>query len=117
MLWRAITKVIDQTYLNIRMLTAVLAVHALRPTDKVKYRALMTMILESEPNLRWQGLVTKILVGGQRCIWCAAEDRTKITSKAVVLATGTFLRGEVVMGLGAREGAKVNQVPRNCPRA
>lgn len=47
-------KVIDQTYLNIRMLNLSRgpAVHALRAqADKVKYRALMTMILESEPNL------------------------------------------------------------------
>lgn len=58
-------KVIDQTYLNIRMLNLSRgpAVHALRAqADKVKYRAVMTMTLESQPNLRvLQGVVTNIL--------------------------------------------------------
>lgn len=105
-------KVIDQTYLNIRMLNLSRgpAVHALRAqADKVKYRALMTMILESEPNLSVrQGLVTKILVEDSVVYGVQLKTGTKITSKAVVLATGTFLRGEVVMGQvrfpGGRQG-------------
>lgn len=105
-------KVIDQTYLNIRMLNLSRgpAVHALRAqADKVKYRALMTKTLESEPNLRvHQGLATKLLVEDGVVYGVQLKTGTRITSETVILATGTFLRGEIVMGPvrfpGGRQG-------------
>jgi len=105
-------KVIDQTYLNIRMLNLSRgpAVHALRAqADKVKYRALMTKTLESEPNLRVrQGLATKLLVEDGVVYGVQLKTGTRITSETVILATGTFLRGEIVMGPvrfpGGRQG-------------
>ncbi len=105
-------KVIDQTYLNIRMLNLSRgpAVHALRAqADKVKYRAVMTKTLESEPNLSVrQGVVTKILVDDGVVYGVQLKTGTKTTSDTVILATGTFLRGEVVIGPvrypGGRQG-------------
>ncbi|HHX01260.1 MAG TPA: tRNA uridine-5-carboxymethylaminomethyl(34) synthesis enzyme MnmG [Firmicutes bacterium] len=105
-------KVIDQTYLNIRMLNLSRgpAVHALRAqADKVKYRAVMTKTLESELNLSVrQGVVTKILVDDGVVYGVQLKTGTKTTSDTVILATGTFLRGEVVIGPvrypGGRQG-------------
>ena len=115
-------RVIDQSYLNIRMLNLSRgpAVHALRAqADKVKYRAVMTKTLEAEPNLSVrQGLVTKILVDDGVIYGVQLNTGTKITGEAVILATGTFLRGQIVTAkcvipVGARE----NLVPRSFLRA
>ncbi|MDI9419487.1 MAG: tRNA uridine-5-carboxymethylaminomethyl(34) synthesis enzyme MnmG [Bacillota bacterium] len=105
-------RVIDQSYLNIRMLNLSRgpAVHALRAqADKVKYRAVMTKTLEAEPNLSVrQGLVTKILVDDGVIYGVQLNTGTKITGEAVILATGTFLRGQIVIGQvrysGGRQG-------------
>lgn len=105
-------KVIDQTYLNIRMLNLSRgpAVHALRAqADKVKYRAVMTMTLESQPNLTVrQGMVSKLLYEDGAICGVQLNTGTKITGETVVLATGTFLRGVVVIGdvryPGGRQG-------------
>ena len=87
-------KVIDQTYLNIRMLNLSRgpAVHALRAqADKVKYRAVMTMTLESQPNLTVrQGMVSKLLYEDGAICGVQLNTGTKITGETVVLATGTF---------------------------
>lgn len=105
-------KVIDQTYLNIRMLNLSRgpAVHALRAqADKVKYRAVMTMTLESQPNLRvLQGVVTNILHEDGVVYGVQLKTGTKITAETVILTTGTFMRGVVVIGHvrypGGRQG-------------
>jgi len=105
-------KVIDQTYLNIRMLNLSRgpAVHALRAqADKIKYRAVMTLTLESQPNLIVrQGVVTKLLVEDGHIYGIQLRTGTKITSHTVILTTGTFLRGMIVIGdvryPGGRQG-------------
>jgi tRNA uridine 5-carboxymethylaminomethyl modification enzyme len=59
-------KIIDNSFINIRILNesrgpAVLAIRA--QADKVLYRSLMTMTLESQPNLDVrQAIVTQLLV-------------------------------------------------------
>lgn len=107
-----IARVIDQTYLNIRKLNQSRgpAVHALRAqADKNKYRAVMTMTLESQPNLRVrQGVVTELLIEGGSIQGVQLKSGTVYRGKTVVLATGTFLRGMVVIGdiryPGGRQG-------------
>lgn len=115
-------KVIDQTYLNIRMLNLSRgpAVHALRAqADKVKYRAVMTMTLESQPNLTVrQGMVSKLLYEDGAICGVQLNTGTKITGETVVLATGTFLRGVVVIGdVRYPGGAKVSPVLMIYPKA
>lgn len=105
-------KVIDKTYLNIRMLNLSRgpAVHALRAqADKVKYRSVMTMALESQKNLFVrQGVVTDLLVDQNTIQGVKLKSGTTISSDTVILATGTFLRGVVVIGdvryPGGRQG-------------
>lgn len=105
-------KIIDRTYLNIRKLNLSRgpAVHALRAqADKVKYRAEMTMVLESQSNLRvLQGLVTGLVVDNRQVQAVKLKDGSVIKTQAVILATGTFLRGVIVIGdhryAGGRQG-------------
>jgi tRNA uridine 5-carboxymethylaminomethyl modification enzyme len=105
-------KVIDQTYLNIRRINesrgpAVLALRA--QADKKLYQAEMTLRLERQSNLDVkQGLVTDILTEKDRVIGVKLKSGRIYNAQAVVLATGTFLDGQIVMGNikypGGRQG-------------
>lgn len=105
-------RVIDRSYLNIRTLneTRGPAVAALRAqADKRLYQAEMTLSIERQPNLQLrQGLVTEILVEQGRVIGVALKSGRKYFGKTVILATGTFLGGQIVMGdikySGGRQG-------------
>ncbi|NMB38553.1 MAG: tRNA uridine-5-carboxymethylaminomethyl(34) synthesis enzyme MnmG [Firmicutes bacterium] len=105
-------KVIDKTYLNIRKLNLSRgpAVHALRAqADKIKYRALMTFTLQSQPNLTVrQGFVTELLVEDQVIKGVKLKSGRIITGDTLILAAGTFLGGIIVIGdiryPGGRQG-------------
>ncbi len=94
---------IDQTYIQIRMLNTSKgpAVHALRAQiDKFAYMRWMKRQLEETPNLDFkQGVVTKILTRGDRVIGVRLKTEIDIAAKAVIVATGTYLRGLVHYGL------------------
>ena len=95
-------RVIDRTYLNIRLLNTSRgpAVWALRAqADKVKYKSEMTMALQSQPNLDVrQALVTGLLVEDNRIRGVRTKGGSELLGTTVVLATGTFLRGVLVVG-------------------
>ena len=105
-------KVIDQTYLNIRRINesrgpAVLALRA--QADKKLYQAEMTLRLERQSNLLLkQGFVTDILVEKDQATGVKLKSGRCYFSKAVILATGTFLDRQIVMGNikypGGRQG-------------
>ncbi len=105
-------RIIDRTYLNIRRINesrgpAVLALRA--QADKKLYQAEMTLRLERQPNLFIkQGLVTEIIVSKDRVTGITLKSGRSYYSKAVILATGTFLDGQIVMGdvkyPGGRQG-------------
>jgi len=105
-------RVIDRTYLNIRRINESRgpAVAALRAqADKKAYQNEMTLRLEREPNLTVkQGLVTEITVSNQRATGVVLKSGRHYSAKAVILATGTFLGGVIVMGSirypGGRQG-------------
>ncbi|HOJ77259.1 MAG TPA: tRNA uridine-5-carboxymethylaminomethyl(34) synthesis enzyme MnmG [Bacillota bacterium] len=108
----AMAKVIDKTYLNIRTIneTRGPAVSALRAqADKRLYQAEMTLQIERQPNLELkQGLVTDLLVEDGWIRGVQLKSGRKYFCKALVLATGTFLGGQIVMGnikySGGRQG-------------
>ncbi|NLM55293.1 MAG: tRNA uridine-5-carboxymethylaminomethyl(34) synthesis enzyme MnmG [Firmicutes bacterium] len=105
-------KIIDNSFLNIRLLNesrgpAVLAIRA--QADKVLYRSLMTMALESQPNLDVrQAIVTQLLVEKGAVHGVRTKHGVEFTAPAVILATGTFMRGVLVVGQlrypGGRQG-------------
>lgn len=96
-------KVIDQSYLQIRMLNRSKgpAVYSLRAqADKQRYQMLMKKRLEETPGLYIrQGEVTKLLVDEQQTIkGVQTASGAEYTAKAVILCTGTYLRSRCLYG-------------------
>lgn len=105
-------KIIDRSYLNIRTIneTRGPAVAALRAqADKKQYQAEMSLTLSNQANLHLkQGLVTELLVENGRAVGVELKSGRKYYAKATIIACGTFLGGQIVMGEikypGGRQG-------------
>lgn len=92
----------DKTYLQMRMLNTAKgpAVRALRAqVDKKAYQREMLKTLLREPNLDLkQGVAERILVSGDRVLGVVTQTGARYTARAVVLTTGTYLRGRIIIG-------------------
>src|SRR6267378_1609690 len=67
--------------------------------DKAGYRYVMRRILERTPNLFIkQAEVTEILFDGPRAAGIELLDGRRVSAKAVILTTGTFLNGLIHIG-------------------
>ncbi len=92
----------DRTALQIRMLNTGkgAAVQSLRSqSDKHAYHAEMKKTLENTENLSvLQGEAAEILVENGKAAGVRTAVGEIITAKAVVLATGVYLKGEIVAG-------------------
>ncbi|MEY9094358.1 tRNA uridine-5-carboxymethylaminomethyl(34) synthesis enzyme MnmG [Paenibacillus sp. RC84] len=106
---------IDKTYIQMRMLNTGKgpAVHALRAqADKFLYQHMMKETIESTPNLTLrQGMVEELLVEDGVCKGVVTKTGAEYYGKAVVLTTGTYLRGKVIMGELMYESGPNNQQP------
>jgi len=106
---------IDRTYIQIRMLNTGKgpAVHALRAqADKTLYQQAMKQTLEREPNLTLrQAMVEKLIVEKGVCHGVLTKTGAEYRAKAVVLTTGTYLRGKIIIGDLAYESGPNNQQP------
>lgn len=106
---------IDKTFIQMRMLNTGKgpAVHALRAqADKTLYQQTMKQTLENEPNLTLrQGLVEDLIVEDGQCVGVVTLSGAQYRAKAVVLTTGTYLRGKIIMGELAYESGPNNQQP------
>ncbi len=95
-------KNIDKTYIQMRMLNTGKgpAVRALRAqADKFLYQQEMKNTLEKEENLTLlQGMVEKLIVENGVCKGVMTKTGAIYHSKTVILTTGTFLRGEIIIG-------------------
>lgn len=93
---------IDKSFIQSRMLNTSKgpAVHSLRvQADKKKYHMEMKKVLEDEPNLRIiQGEVVDILLEDKVIRGVVTRTGAFYKCKAVILATGTYLKGRVYMG-------------------
>lgn len=93
---------IDKSFIQSRMLNTSKgpAVHSLRvQADKKMYHTEMKKVLEDEPNLTLrQGEIIDILLEDNRVKGVLTRTGAIYNCKAVVLATGTYLRGRVYMG-------------------
>jgi tRNA uridine 5-carboxymethylaminomethyl modification enzyme len=109
-------RIIDRTYLQMRMLNTQKgpAVWALRAqADKEVYHRTMLAELESLSNLTIrQAEISEILLDQQR-VCAGVKTRTGIQypAKAVILATGTFLRGRVFIGSLNYASGPMGQLP------
>ncbi|WP_330994275.1 tRNA uridine-5-carboxymethylaminomethyl(34) synthesis enzyme MnmG [Staphylococcus pseudintermedius] len=95
-------KTIDKTHIQMRMLNTGKgpAVRALRAqADKVLYQQEMKRILEDEDNLEvMQGMVDELIIEDGEVKGVLTNIGTEYRAKAVILTTGTFLRGEIILG-------------------
>ncbi len=106
-------KLIDQTFIQIRMLNHSKgpAVHALRAqADKRRYAWTVQRTLEDTPNLHVkQAMVEGLLIKGQTIQGVQTQFGGKYLSRAVVLTTGTFLGGRLITGENITEGGRAGE--------
>lgn len=92
----------DKTTIQMRMLNTGKgpAVHALRAqSDKGEYQRLMKWTLENQENLNVkQIMVTELLVEDGKACGIVSELGEKYTAKAVIICTGTYLKGKIITG-------------------
>ena len=93
---------IDKTYIQMKMLNTGKgpAVRALRAqADKTFYAREMKHTVEKQENLTLrQSLIDDILVEDGRVVGVETATGIKYGAKAVVVTTGTALRGEIILG-------------------
>lgn len=94
---------IDNTFIQSRMLNTSKgpAVHSLRAqADKKCYSARMKFVLEKQQNLYLRQMeVTSIKVDNNKKVCgVTTKNGAYFESKAIVLATGTYLKGKVIIG-------------------
>ncbi|MCL6598773.1 MAG: tRNA uridine-5-carboxymethylaminomethyl(34) synthesis enzyme MnmG [Alicyclobacillus macrosporangiidus] len=106
---------IDRTYIQMRMLNTGKgpAVQALRAqADKALYGLTMKWTLENQPNLSLkQGMVEEILTQNGRVKGVVTKSGAEYHAKAIVLTTGTYLRGRIFIGEVSYESGPNGQMP------
>jgi tRNA uridine 5-carboxymethylaminomethyl modification enzyme len=105
----------DATYTHIRMLNTGKgpAVQAIRAqVDKRLYQATMKRTLESQPNIDLkQGLVERLLVDGDQIKGVLTQTGVKYSARAVIVTTGTFLRGIIHIGEVSFPAGRAGEFP------
>ena len=95
-------KNIDKTFIQSRMLNTAKgpAVHSLRAqADKHRYHVEMKKTVEKQENLHMkQAEVTELIVEDGKACGVVTMTHSWYKAKAVILATGTFLRGKIFIG-------------------
>lgn len=106
---------IDKTFIQMRMLNTGKgpAVHALRAqADKFLYQHMMKQTIEDTEHLTMrQGMVEELIVEDGRCKGVRTKTGAEYTAEAVVITTGTYLRGKVIIGELMYESGPNNQQP------
>ena len=106
-------KVIDKTYIQMRMLNTGKgpAVRALRAqADKALYQLEMKRVLEKEKNITLkQAMVNELIVEDGVCKGVITETNAAYYGKAVIITTGTFMRGKILIGDLEYESGPNNQ--------
>jgi len=106
---------IDKTYIQMRMLNTGKgpAVRALRAqADKFAYQHEMKKTIEEEENMTLlQGMVEELIVEDGVCTGVITKTGAVYRSKTVVITTGTFLRGEIIIGDLKYSSGPNNQQP------
>ena len=92
----------DKSSLQMKMLNTKKgpAVRALRAqADKVIYKEEMLKTLICQDNLDIkEGLVKELIIKDNKISGVILEDGEEITSKSVILTTGTYLKGTILVG-------------------
>ena len=106
-------KVADKTAIQYRTLNTKKgpAMHSTRTqNDKIRYHMAMKAVIERQPGLELkQAMVEKLVIEEGKI--AGVEDNTKFgyQAKAVVLATGTFLRGLIHIGFNSIKAGRAGE--------
>ena len=110
-------KNIDKTFIQSKMLNTAKgpAVHSLRAqADKHKYHVEMKKTIEHTENLDLRQVeVTDLIVEDGRVCGVETVTHTWFKAQAVILATGTFLRGKIFIGDSSFESGPNGLAPSN----
>jgi tRNA uridine 5-carboxymethylaminomethyl modification enzyme len=106
-------RVIDRTGIQFRLLNRSRgpAVRAPRAqADRTLYRLEMRRTLEATPNLSLrQGVVTNLITEAGQAIGIELQDTRRIGAKSIVIATGTFLNGQIHTGRRTYSGGRTGE--------
>ena len=108
-------QVIDRTHIQMRMLNTGKgpAVRALRAqADKVLYQQEVKRVLEGQENLKiHQAMVEELIVEDDEVQGVITQIGAIYRAKKVIITTGTFLRGEIIIGDIKYSSGPNNQQP------
>jgi tRNA uridine 5-carboxymethylaminomethyl modification enzyme len=108
---------IDKTFVQIRVLNTKKgpAVRSLRAqADKQSYHMEMKKTIENTENLdSIQGMVTELVVEGDKVVGIKTQEGVTYSSKTVIIAVGTFMRGLIHIGDKKFEGGRMGELPSN----
>lgn len=108
---------IDHTFIQSRMLNTSKgpAVHSLRAqADKKDYQFRMKKVLEEQENLKIRQIeVTELIVEDGKVIGVITKNGAIFKCKAVILATGTYLKGKIIIGEVSYSGGPNGLFPAN----
>ncbi len=81
-------------------------------SDRAIYRREMLSETEAQPNLQIvEGEAVDFVMQGSRVCGVQLDDGSELRAKAVILTTGTFLRGVIHIGDIARPGGRMGDKP------
>jgi len=104
----------DKTFIQIRVLNTKKgpAVRSLRAqADKKAYHREMKKTIENTDNLdSIQGMATDILVEENKIIGIKTKEGVEYRAKAVIVATGTFMRGLIHIGDKQYQGGRMGEL-------
>ena len=107
----------DKTFIQSKMLNTSKgpAVHSLRvQSDRKMYHVEMKKTMEEQENLDvYQAEIVKILVENNRVIGVKTKIGATFYAKAVIVATGTYLKGKVIIGEVSYESGPDGVFPAN----
>ncbi len=108
---------IDKTFIQSRMLNTSKgpAVHSLRAqADKKRYSERMKHVIEKQENLYLRQIeVTDIKVENGRVCGAVTKNGAYFKTKAIVLTTGTYLKGKIIIGDISYNGGPSGLFPAN----
>ena len=108
---------IDHTFIQSRMLNTSKgpAVHSLRAqADKKDYQFRMKEVLEEQENLTIRQIeVTELITEDGKVTGVVTKNGAIFRCKAVVLATGTYLKGKIIIGEVSYSGGPNGLFPAN----
>ncbi|MHB9021432.1 MAG: tRNA uridine-5-carboxymethylaminomethyl(34) synthesis enzyme MnmG [Halothiobacillus sp.] len=96
--------------LNARKGPAVRATRA--QADRILYKAAIRALLENQPNLMlFQQAIDDLLLDGDRVVGVRTQAGIEFSGRTVVLTAGTFLAGQIHIGMQNYQGGRAGDPP------